>query len=225
MKNPRMTGAAIASAMAVAISVALMLFGPFNFAGSRLPDGLYGLQASHWQAGQPGDCSLCPEKLFVVVCDAEKQVHLRDLRQLAALQAEQLQGLNSEQAEAHSCIGSGGFRLARPSGSFGAAYDESDPGFRYDVSFKVIRDSAAGQLVEVRYRDSRADIDDALFRYEVGDGTVKPLESWVVGRGHRVLGLFGVMFTLALLLLAWALYFVLAVIRRVFRSRRSGPAG
>lgn len=151
--------------MLVAIVVALMLLGPFNLADSRLPDGIYGLQASHWQAGQPRDCSLCPEKLFVVVCDADRQVHLRGLQQLAALQADQRTGgpaWGSEQTEMYSCIGKRDFRLVRASGGYGAAYDEHDPRFRFDLSFKVIRENAVAQLVEVRFRDSRTDIDDAL---------------------------------------------------------------
>jgi hypothetical protein len=92
------------------------------------------------------------------------------------------------------------------------------------MSFKVIREGADWQVVEVRFRDSRTDIDDALFRYEVAHGTVKPLESWIVTRGHRMLALFGVATTLVLLLLAWALYFAVASIRRLLKSRRSSPA-
>ncbi len=217
MKNPGRTITGLASAMVVAIVVALMLLGPFNFAGSRLPDGLYGLQASHWQAGQPRDCSLCPERLFVVVCDADRQVHLRGMQQLAELQAEQRkdgQVWSSEQGKAYSCIDNRDFRLARPAGGYSAAYDEHDRGFRYDLSFKVIRENAAAQLVEVRFQDSRTDIDDALFRYEVAGGTVEPLESWIVTRGHRTLALFAVMATLVLLMLAWALYFAIVAIRR-----------
>ena len=125
MKFSARAGAAIASVMLVTIVGALMLLGPFNLAGSRLPDGLYGASASHWQAGQATDCSLCPEKLFVVVCDADKRVHLRSMRQLATLQAEQRRGWGSEQAAAHSCIGGRGFRLAQTSGAYGAAYDAS----------------------------------------------------------------------------------------------------
>lgn len=225
MKISARTGAAIASVMVVAIVGALMLLGPFNLAGSRLPDGLYGAFASHWQAGQARDCSLCPEKLFVVVCDADQRVHLRSLQELSALQAEQRRGWNSEQAAAHSCIGGRGFRLARSSGGYGAGYDEDDPGFRFDLSFKLLQDGAAGQLVEVRFRDSRTDIDDASFRYEVADGTVKPLESWVVTRGHRMLALLGALAAVASLLLAWVLHFGVAAIRRRFRSRRGGRSG
>ena len=220
MKFSARAGAAIASVMLVTIVGALMLLGPFNLAGSRLPDGLYGASASHWQAGQATDCSLCPEKLFVVVCDADKRVHLRSMRQLATLQAEQRRGWGSEQAAAHSCIGGRGFRLAQASGAYGAAYDDDDPGFRFDVSFRVIRDSAAAQVVEVRFRDRMPDIDEALFLYEATDGAVKPLESWVVTRGHRALAMVNVVATVAALLLAWLLYYAIRALRRFLKARR-----
>ena len=220
MKFSARAGAAIASVMLVTIVGALMLLGPFNLAGSRLPDGLYGASASHWQAGQATDCSLCPEKLFVVVCDADKRVHLRSMRQLATLQAEQRRGWGSEQAAAHSCIGGRGFRLAQTSGAYGAAYDDDDPGFRFDVSFRVIRDSAAAQVVEVRFRDRMPDIDEALFLYEATDGAVKPLESWVVTRGHRALAMVNVVATVAALLLAWLLYYAIRALRRFLKARR-----
>ncbi len=220
MKFSARAGAAIASVMLVTIVGALMLLGPFNLAGSRLPDGLYGAFASHWQAGQATDCSLCPEKLFVVVCDADKRVHLRSMRQLATLQAEQRRGWGSEQAAAHSCIGGRGFRLAQTSGAYGAAYDDDDPGFRFDVSFRVIRDSAAAQVVEVRFRDRMQDIDEALFLYEATDGAVKPLESWVVTRGHRALAMVNVVATVAALLLAWLLYYAISALRRFLKARR-----
>ena len=220
MKFSARAGAAIASVMLVTIVGALMLLGPFNLAGSRLPDGLYGAFASHWQAGQATDCSLCPEKLFVVVCDTDKQVHLRSMRQLATLQAEQRRGWGSEQAAAHSCVGGRGFRLAQASGAYGAAYDDDDPGFRFDVSFRVIRYSAAAQVVEVRFRDRMPDIDEALFLYEVTDGAVKPLESWVVTRGHRAMAMVNVVATVAALLLAWLLYYAISALRRFLKARR-----
>lgn len=228
MKFSARQGAGNASALLVVLVGALMLLGPFNLAGSRLPDGLYGFFASHWQAGQASDCGLCPDRLFVVVCDADKQRHLRSMGQLASLQADRKTGgagWSREHAEAFSCIGGRGFRLAKTTGSFGGAYDEDDPGFRYDVSFKVIRDSGAAQMVELRFNDSRTDIDEALFRYEATDGAVKPLESWVVTRGHRQMALFNVMATLVLVLLAWGLYFAIAALRRFLKARRQAEPG
>ena len=229
MKNPGKIYAGIATGIVVVIVSALMLVGPFNLLGSRLPDGLYGQSASHWQAGQPGDCQLCPDRLFVVICDADRQVHIRSLQELASLQADYLSDIqwwNRERGDDYySCIGKRSFRLGRKSGSYGGPYDEGDPGFRVDVSFQVVEESAARQIVEVRYKDSMTDIDNSLFRYEVRDGTIQPLESWIVTRGHRTLAIFGVIAVLALLLLSWVLYFVIAALLRFLKSRRRGPAG
>jgi len=228
MKSSGKMIAGIATGVVATIVSALMLAGPFNLLVNRLPDGLYGWSASHWQAGQPGDCRLCPDRLFVVICDADKHVHLRSLQQLAALQAEYLrdkQGWSQGKGEIYSCIGNRSFRLARPSGSHGGPYDADDPGFREDVSFQVLRETAAAQVVEVRYKDSRADIDDALFRYEIRDGTINPLESWILTQGHRSLAIFGVMAALALLALSWAACFAIAAVRRFLASRRHGSSG
>jgi hypothetical protein len=79
-------------------------------------------------------------------------------------------------------------------------------------------------VVEVRYKDSRADIDDALFRYEIRDGTINPLESWILTQGHRSLAIFGVMAVLALLALSWAACFAIAAVRRFLASRRRGSS-
>ncbi|TRZ96599.1 MAG: hypothetical protein D4R84_06755 [Rhodocyclaceae bacterium] len=229
MKNPGTIYAGIATGIVVAIVFVLALAGPFNLLGSRLPDGLYGQSASHWQAGQPADCWLCPARLFIVICDADKQVHIRSLQQLASLQADYLKDIqwwNMERGDDYySCIGKRSFRLGRNSGSYGSPYVEGEPGFRVDVSFQVVEESAARQIVEVRYKDSMVDIDNSLFRYEVRDGTIQPLESWTVTKGHRSLAIFGVIAVLALLLLSWVLYFVIAVLLRFVKSRRPGPAG
>jgi hypothetical protein len=102
-----------------------------------------------------------------------------------------------------SCIERGSFRLPGHAGGFGAPYDEGDPAFRWNLSFQVLRDDAAGQLVEVRYQDSRTDIDDALFRYEVVAGAIKPLESRVLTRGHFAMLVLGALGVLVVLCLGW----------------------
>lgn len=223
MKYPGKIGAGVATGVVVAIVFALALVGPFNLLGSRLPDGLYGRSASHWQAGQPADCWLCPARLFIVICDADKQVHIRSLQELASLQADYLKDIqwwNRERGDDYySCIGKRSFRLGRKSGSYGGPYDEDDPGFRVDVSFQVVEESAARQIVEVRYKDRMVDIDNSLFRYEVRDGTIQPLESWTVTKGHRSLAIFGVIAVLALLLLSWVLYFAIAALLRFLKTR------
>lgn len=224
MKHPARAGAAIASAILVVVVAALVLLGPYNLAGSRLPQGLYGAVAAHWKDGEPRDCSLCPGNLFVVVCDADQRIHLRGMRELAALRktgASDGKSGSNARAEIHPCLGRRAFRLERTEGGYGAPYDEDDPRFRFDLSYKMIGGSGGAQLVEVRYRDSRTDIDDALFRYETADGEVRPLESWVITRGHRMLGLLGVFVTLGVVVLAWALYFGGAALRRFLASRRA----
>jgi hypothetical protein len=223
MKISGRMGAGIATVVVIALVFALALLGPFNALGSRLPDGLYGQFASHWQAGQPNDCQLCPDRLFVVICDADKQVDIRRMQHLASLQTEYLNNMEwwirERGADYYSCIGKRSFRLGRKSGSYGGPYDKDDPGFRVDVSYQVVEESAARQIVEVRYKDRMTDIDNSLFRYEVRDGTVKPLESWVVTRGHRSLAVFGMTAVLVSLLLSWLLYFGIAALWRWLKPR------
>ena len=84
----------------------------------------------------------------------------------------------------------------------------------------MIRDSATAQVVEVRFRDRMPDIDEALFLYEATDGAVKPLESWVVTRGHRAMAMVNVVATVAALLLAWLLYYAISALRRFLKARR-----
>lgn len=220
MKSP---GKRLVAGIAVLlVVVALILLGMFDLSRKRLPDGIAGLLATHWQAGQPVDCRLCPAHLFVVVCDAGKQVHIRSLQQLAALQTDtpiDRQGVGQAKDADYPCIENRSFRLARPSGAFGGPYDPDDPGFRQDISFQVLRESAGVQVVEVRYQHSRTDIDDALFRYEVSDGTIRPLESWVLTRGHFAALVGGMIAVVVLLLLGSMLYFGVTALWRWIGSR------
>ncbi len=64
------------------------------------------------------------------------------------------------------------------------------------------------------------DIDEALFLYEATDGAVKPLESWVITRGHRALAMVNIVATAAVLLLAWLLYYAIRALRRFLKARR-----
>jgi hypothetical protein len=228
MKISGKAGKTFAPALFALMLFALLLSGAGNIAGSRLPDGLSGWLASHWRAGDPTDCRLCPEHLFVIVCDVERQAYVRDLRKLASLKAEYLKDPKAWSREAGgglSCIERGSFRLPGHAGGFGAPYDEGDPAFRWNLSFQVLRDDAAGQLVEVRYQDSRTDIDDALFRYEVVAGAIKPLESRVLTRGHFAMLVLGALGVLVVLCLGWGLYFVAGALRRYLAARRGGQGG
>lgn len=228
MKISAKAGAAIASALVLLMLFALLLFGVGNIAGSRLPDGLYGWLATHWRAGEPDDCRLCPRHLFVVVCDGGSQSRIRNLERVALLRAEYAsdpQAWTKANGGDFPCIAKRNFRLASPSGSYGGPYDEGDPGNRWDLSYRVLRDDAAGQTVEVRYMDSRTNIDDALFRYEVTGDTVKPLESVVRTWGHRAGAVIGSMAVLVLLFLVWGLYFAIDALRRGIAARRRRRTG
>lgn len=224
MKVSAKAGRAIASAVLVLTLFALLLSGAGKMVGNRLPDGLSGWLASHWRAGDPTDCRLCPEQLFVIVCDVERQAYIRNLRRLASLKAEYRENPKAWSSEAGgslTCIERGSFRLSGHAGGFGASYDEADPAFRWDLSFQVLRDDAAGQLVEVRYQDSMTDIDDALFRYEVVGSTIRPLESRVLTRGHFALLMVGALGVVVVLCLGWGLYFVARGLRRYLAVRRN----
>lgn len=220
--------AGIASGLIVLGGVALLLFGVGNLAGSRLPDGLYGAMASAWRAGEAASCRHCPDRLFVIVCDAASGAYLHSAGHMASLKAEFVEDPGAwarERGGRFPCIEKRSFRLASPSGRFGGPYDAADPGFRWEMSYQVLRDDAAGQTVEVRFMDNRPDIDDALFRYEVTGDTVRPLESRVRTRGHRIVAIAGTMALWVLLALCWALYFAIAGLRRWLARRRTREGG
>lgn len=164
--------------------------------------------AHHWQKGMPTDCQLCPDRLFVIICDADKWSHIRNLRELASLD------------DRYPCIKNRSFRLKRLSGAFGGPYDENDAGFRKDISYKVTQESVDAQTVEVRFNDSMVDIIDALFRYEVRNGKIVPLESWVLVKiQFALLGML-VIFVSALML--WPLCVGIVTVFRLLKSRQRG---
>lgn len=213
----------VVGAACLVVVFVLIVVVALDLSRTRVPDGIAGLIAAHWQAGQPVDCRLCPEHLFVVVCDADRQVHLRSLRQLARFQEEFRKhgGEWSRQMDgAYSCIENRSFSMARPFGAFGGPYDPDDPGFRQDVAFRVLSENAGSQVVEVRYKDSRTDIDDALFRYETNNGSIRPLESWVITRGHFTALVIGAIAFVFSVLLGGILYVWVAALWRRIRSRQ-----
>jgi hypothetical protein len=56
-------------------------------------------------------------------------------------------------------------------------------------------------------------------------GTIKPLESRVLTRGHFALLVVGALGVLVVLCLAWGLYFVAGGLRRYLAARRRGRDG
>jgi flagellar biogenesis protein FliO len=165
------------------------------------------LVALHWRAGDPTvpDCQLCPDGLFMIMCNAEKRTHIRSMRELASLQADRMEdrtGRSAATDDPYSCIANRSFRLTQPSGAYGGSYDPDDPGsLRYTVSFHVIKENDAEQIVEVHYRDDMRDIVDSVFRYEVRDDTINALESWVLFK-YQV-GLFLILAILASIILLY----------------------
>lgn len=179
------------------VVAALTFISPRGSSGLSTPLGR--LLAQHWQSGSPTDCSLCPDRLFVVICDEDKHPHVHSLRELAA--ARTVSGTKGRSGDfgPPSCGTGNGFRLRRPSGAYAAPYDADDPGFREEVSYRVVRVDDAAQTIEVHYQDSMRDITDALFRYEVRKGQVIALESQVIPR--KLVGIFGLLALVALGLL------------------------
>jgi hypothetical protein len=201
------SGFSLASCAKAAIYLSALVAVSIAFCGgsSILSRPLGKLLALHWRAGDSSDCQMCPDRLFIVICDADAGRHIQSLRELASLRAEYAkdrQMWQSGKNNDYSCISNDSFRLRRHSGSYGSPYDEADPSFRQDVSFQVVQESADEQIVEVRYSDSMKDIVDSLFRYQVKDGKVNALESKVVPR--ILIGLYGVLSIVASVMLLYA---------------------
>lgn len=174
-----------------------------------------------WTAG-PGhrtDCHLCPDKLFVIVCDANTLGHIRNLRDLAVLQAEYREHPQSwadGKGDAYPCIRDGSFRLGRRAGNRPRSEKDEEA---IDIAFQVMQESGDEQIVEVRYGQG-TDVVDSFFRYRVSKGRITPLESWVVTRGHVALAMVEIISIVFLLLLLWGGYRGSRRLLRWWRSRR-----
>ena len=101
------------------------------------------------------DCRLCPDGLFIIICDANKGSHISSLRELASLQADYSkngQEWKNRQDGRYSCISNRSFRLKQHSGAYSDAYDpDSAVPLRQDISFQVIQETDTEQIVEVHY--------------------------------------------------------------------------
>lgn len=177
------------------------------------------LPMSRWKAGDPLDCHLCPQRLFVVVCEERTLGHIRNLREYARLDEwfrADPKDWKKEMAGHFSCIGDRAFRLRAHSGERIATGEDELP---TSVSYQVMEERPEGQLVEVRYWQG-VDIVDAFFKYRLEEGKVVPLESWVVTRGH-------VAILIVNLMLLAVLAFVLWIGRKLWRwwKARGGGTG
>ncbi len=172
------------------------------------------LAPHHWRAGEPTDGNLRPDKLFVIICAADKKNHIEinNLQQLASLQK------GAESPDDYPCIKKHSFRLEQPSGNYDIPFIEEgevEKDAPVDhVSFQVVKESGAVQIVEVHYEHWMNDIVDSLFRYEVKDGKVNPLESWVLPR--VMVGIFG---EFVLLILIMLLFVGIRALLRMYRQR------
>jgi hypothetical protein len=172
--------------------------------------------ASHmnWFAGrQPGN-------FFTIVCDPDfiNFSHIRNLEHLASLQEGHRRGNVEWQ---YTCIQKGSLRLDRPSGQYkaqqptDAEYDKELDGW-FAASYRVVKEDANSQIVEVRYRNHLEEIYDSFFKYEIRDDKIIPMESWVVDK-WLVLLIIGVMFISVLFLFVFAVF-------RLFRFLKSRKA-
>lgn len=125
----------------------------------------------------------------MIFCETDDHRYqlIKGLQQLNALQT------NVDAAHNSSCTRNCSLRLGPHSGVF-TPYpdDETHPdeaSLGHAASFQVIEETPSRQVVEVRYNDGMTDIDDAMFRYAVENGTVTPLESRVLIR--VMAGMFG----------------------------------
>lgn len=172
--------------------------------------------ASHWFAGkQPEDA--ISGKRFIIVCDPDfiSFSHINSLKHLASLQEAHLRGNDEWQ---YTCIQKNSLRLDRPSGQdkaqqpTDAEYDKELESL-FAASYKVVKEDADSQIVEVRYRNRLEEIYDSFFRYEVRANKIIPMESWVVDKWF-VLLIIGAIFISILFL------FIIGIFR-IFRFMKS----
>lgn len=158
--------------------------------------------ASHLFADKQPDDAISG-KQFIIVCDPDfiNFSYIGNLKRLASLQEAHSRGYDNNQ---YPCIQKNSLRLDRPSGQT-RAQQKTDPEYDKDiegwfaVSYKVVKEDANSQIVEVRYRNHSYDIYDSFFKYEVRADKITPLESWVVDK-WLVLFIVGVMLVLVFLL-------------------------
>lgn len=176
--------------------------------------------APHWHADEDAN-GVASDRQFIVICDPENiSSYIHSLQHLASLQADYLKyrnGWDEAKNFRYPCISRNSFRLNRHSGhSLAPPSGEDDPGPQ-DASYKVVKEDANSQIVELRFRDYNIGIYDSFFKYEIRNDKVIPMESWVVGRG-----LYAVFATelVALVLLLAALFGLF----RLFRFLKSRHA-
>lgn len=180
--------------------------------------------ATHWVVSD-GAGAADAGRRFLIACDPGQGSYLRSLRELAELRAE-YQKNPDPQAWAqgrqwnYTCISRNSLRLAGPTNlPLPKRADPDEEGIN-EGYYRIVREDAESQLIELHYRDRYTDIYDSFYKYEIRGDQVIPLESWVWGRGN-----FQVFFAEALATIV--LLFVMTVVYKLVRFlvRRKAGAG
>jgi len=135
---------------------------------------------------------------FIIVCNPDDiNSYIQSVQHLKELQEKYLKSQSQDQ---YTCIGNNSLRLTQPYGGTSYVGKGDEEGYDFRSSYRVVKDGADSQIVELRYRDFYSGIYDSFFKYEVRGDKVVPLERWIVGRGlHQTLVLYALIL-LALLL-------------------------
>jgi hypothetical protein len=180
--------------------------------------------APHWVAGE-GAGAADAGRRFLIACDPRQGSYLRSLRELAELRAEYRKNPDP-QAWAqgrywnYTCISRNSLRLAGPTNLPLPKPANPDEDGINEGYYRIVREDAESQLIELHYRNRHTDIYDSFYKYEVRGDQVIPLESWVWGRGNFQVFFAEVLATILLLV-------VMAVVYKLVRFlvRRKAGAG
>ena len=179
--------------------------------------------ASHWVAGHGADAA-DGSRRFLMVCDPKQGSYLRSLRELNELRAEYRKDPKAW-AEGRSwhytCISRNSLRLVGPTNlPLPRRVDPDEEGIN-EGYYRVVREDADSQLIELHYRDRNAGIYDSFYKYEVRGDQVVPLESWVWGRGNFQVSMAAMLAAIVLLVVMVALHKPLRLLfRRIAGNRR-----
>lgn len=180
--------------------------------------------APHWVVGE-GAGAADAGRRFLIACDPGQGSYLRSLSELAELRAEYQKNPDPQAwAEGrhwnYTCISRNSLRLAGPTNlPLPKRADPDEEGIN-EGYYRIVREDAESQLVELHYRDRYTDIYDSFYKYEIRSDQVIPLESWVWGRGNFQVFFAEVLATIVLL-------FVMTVVYKLarFLVRRKAGAG
>lgn len=178
--------------------------------------------APHWIAGE-GTGTANEGRRFLLACDPKQGSYLRSLRELAEMRAEYRkdpQAWAQGQYWNYTCISRNSLRLASPTNLPLPKPVSPDEDGINEGYYRIVREDAESQVIELHYRDHNTGIYDSFYKYEVRGDQVIPLASWVWGRGNFQVLLAEVLATIVLL-------FVMALLYKLVRllARRKAGSG